>query len=90
MLRLDPTQPTRLIFEDFEGHEIELIVSDAPDVPEVGRARKSQQTLKGAERSRDEHRRHGPDDDPRAFTGRARVRVSRGGQPVSASARSTA
>jgi glyoxalase family protein len=38
MLRLDPTQPTRLIFEDFEGHEIELVVSDAPDAPQLADA----------------------------------------------------
>lgn len=33
MHRLDPTQPTRLSFEDFEGHAVELIVSDVPDRP---------------------------------------------------------
>ncbi|MCW2965351.1 MAG: glyoxalase/bleomycin resistance protein/dioxygenase [Actinomycetia bacterium] len=38
MLRLDPTQPTRLIFEDFEGHEVELMVSDAPDAPRLAEA----------------------------------------------------
>jgi glyoxalase family protein len=38
MLRLDATQPTRLIFEDFEGHEIELAVSDAPDEPQLADA----------------------------------------------------
>jgi glyoxalase family protein len=38
MLRLDPTQPTRLIFEDFEGHEVELMVSDAPDAPQLADA----------------------------------------------------
>lgn len=31
--RLDPSQPTRLTFEDFEGHKVELMVSDAKDVP---------------------------------------------------------
>ena len=35
MLRLDPTQPDRLVFEDFEGHEVELMVSDAEDAPQV-------------------------------------------------------
>jgi glyoxalase family protein len=38
MLRLDPTQPTRLVFEDFEGHEVELMVSDAPDAPQLADA----------------------------------------------------
>src|ERR1700761_6035799 len=38
VLRLDPTQPTRLIFEDFEGHEVELMVSDAPDAPQLADA----------------------------------------------------
>lgn len=31
--RLDPSQPTRLTFEDFEGHKVELMVSDAKDKP---------------------------------------------------------
>jgi glyoxalase family protein len=38
MLRLDPTEPTRLVFEDFEGHEVELMVSDAPDAPQLAEA----------------------------------------------------
>jgi glyoxalase family protein len=38
MLRLDPAQPTQLVFEDFEGHEVELIVSDAPDTPQLAEA----------------------------------------------------
>jgi glyoxalase family protein len=38
MLRLDANQPTRLIFEDFEGHEIELVVSDAADAPQLADA----------------------------------------------------
>ncbi|MFD1881170.1 VOC family protein [Paracoccus pacificus] len=33
MIRLDPTQPTRLVFSDHEGHRVELIESDAPDKP---------------------------------------------------------
>jgi len=38
MLRLDPTQPTSLIFRDFEGHEVELMVTDSPDAPQVADA----------------------------------------------------
>lgn len=38
MLRLDPTQPTSLIFHDFEGHEVELMVSDSSDTPQVADA----------------------------------------------------
>jgi glyoxalase family protein len=38
LLRLDPKEPTRLVFEDFEGHEVELMVSDAPDAPQVAEA----------------------------------------------------
>ena len=33
LIRLDPTQPRRLVFEDFENHKVELIVSDAKDKP---------------------------------------------------------
>ncbi len=33
LIRLNPTQPRRLLFQDFEGHNVELIVSDAPDAP---------------------------------------------------------
>lgn len=32
--RLDPSQPTRLSFHDWEGHLVELIVSDVDDVPQ--------------------------------------------------------
>ncbi len=28
-----PTQPQSLVFRDPEGHEVELMVSDSPDVP---------------------------------------------------------
>lgn len=38
MHRLDPTQPTRLTFEDREGHAVELMVSDAPDQPQAAPA----------------------------------------------------
>lgn len=38
LLRLDPTQPPRLLFEDFEGHFVELIVSDVDDVPKIANA----------------------------------------------------
>lgn len=38
MLRLDPTQPSRLLFKDFEGHDVELVVSDAEDAPQVAEA----------------------------------------------------
>lgn len=38
MLRLDLTQPDRLVFEDFEGHAVELMVSDALDTPQVADA----------------------------------------------------
>ena len=33
LIRLDPTQPRRLVFEDFEGHKVELIATDAKDKP---------------------------------------------------------
>jgi glyoxalase family protein len=33
LIRLDPTQPRRLEFHDFENHKVELIVSDAKDKP---------------------------------------------------------
>ncbi|HWT23299.1 MAG TPA: VOC family protein [Solirubrobacteraceae bacterium] len=33
LLRLDPTQPQSLVFEDPEGHGVELMVSDTPDKP---------------------------------------------------------
>jgi glyoxalase family protein len=33
LLRLDPTQPQSIVFHDPEGHEVELMVSDAPDKP---------------------------------------------------------
>ena len=32
-IRLDPTQPIRLVFEDPEGHQVELMVTDAADAP---------------------------------------------------------
>ncbi|WP_338811330.1 VOC family protein (plasmid) [Agrobacterium leguminum] len=35
LVRLDPTQPRRLLFEDFEGHRVELIATDAKDKPQV-------------------------------------------------------
>jgi len=35
LIRLDPTQPRRLVFEDFEGHVVELIATDAKDKPQV-------------------------------------------------------
>jgi glyoxalase family protein len=38
MLRLDPTQPQSLVFFDPEGHEVELMVSDATDEPLVADA----------------------------------------------------
>ncbi len=38
MLRLDPTQPDSLVFVDPEGHEVELMVSDAGDPPLVAEA----------------------------------------------------
>ena len=38
MLRLDPTQPSSLLFEDYEGHAVELMVSDAQDAPQVADA----------------------------------------------------
>ena len=38
MLRLDPTQPDSLVFFDPEGHEVELMVSDATDPPLVADA----------------------------------------------------
>lgn len=34
LIRLNPTQPRRLIFQDSEGHNVELIVSDAKDAPQ--------------------------------------------------------
>jgi glyoxalase family protein len=33
LLRLDPTQPQSIVFHDPEGHEVELMVSDAKDDP---------------------------------------------------------
>lgn len=33
LIRLDPTQPRRLVFEDFEGHKVELMATDAKDAP---------------------------------------------------------
>jgi glyoxalase family protein len=33
LLRLDPTRPTSLIFSDWEGHEVELMVTDSDDSP---------------------------------------------------------
>ncbi|HWJ86742.1 MAG TPA: VOC family protein [Pelagibacterium sp.] len=33
LMRLDPTQPRRLVFEDFEGHKVELMATDAKDKP---------------------------------------------------------
>lgn len=38
MLRLDPTQPARLLFEDTEGHAVELVVSDVEDAPQAADA----------------------------------------------------
>jgi glyoxalase family protein len=38
MLRLDPTQPQSLVFWDPEGHEVELMVSDTPDPPQIAEA----------------------------------------------------
>jgi glyoxalase family protein len=38
LLRLDPTQPQSLVFSDPEGHEVELMVSDAQDPPLVAEA----------------------------------------------------
>src|SRR5919109_623825 len=38
LLRLDPTQPQSLVFHDPEGHEVELMVSDAKDKPLVADA----------------------------------------------------
>ena len=38
LLRLDPTQPQSLVFHDPEGHEVELMVSDAQDPPLVADA----------------------------------------------------
>jgi glyoxalase family protein len=37
-VRLDPSQPDRLLFEDPIGHAVELMVSDAPDRPLVADA----------------------------------------------------
>lgn len=33
LMRLDPTQPRRLVFQDFEGHWVELMATDAKDKP---------------------------------------------------------
>ncbi len=33
LIRLNPTQPRRLLFQDPEGHNVELMVSDAKDAP---------------------------------------------------------
>jgi len=33
LIRLDPTQPRRLVFQDFEGHNVELMATDAKDPP---------------------------------------------------------
>tara|TARA_A100001391_G_scaffold205236_1_gene204314 strand:+ start:50253 stop:51284 length:1032 start_codon:yes stop_codon:yes gene_type:complete len=33
LMRLDPTQPRRLVFQDFEGHTVELMATDAKDKP---------------------------------------------------------
>ena len=38
LLRLDPTRPTSLIFHDWEGHEVELMVTDSTDAPQVAGA----------------------------------------------------
>jgi glyoxalase family protein len=38
LFRLDPTQPQSLVFHDPEGHEVELMVSDAKDSPLVADA----------------------------------------------------
>jgi glyoxalase family protein len=38
LIRLNPTQPRRLLFQDFEGHNVELIVSDAKDAPQAAPA----------------------------------------------------
>jgi glyoxalase family protein len=38
MLRLDPTQPQSLVFQDPEGHDVELMVSDSPNPPLVAAA----------------------------------------------------
>lgn len=38
MIRLDPAQPYRLLFEDFEGHGVELMVSGAEDAPQTATA----------------------------------------------------
>ena len=38
LLRLDPTSPQSLVFWDPEGHEVELMVSDATDTPLVADA----------------------------------------------------
>lgn len=35
LIRLNPTQPRRLVFQDFEGHNVELIASDAKDAPQA-------------------------------------------------------
>lgn len=35
LIRLNPTQPRRLLFQDGEGHNVELIVSDAKDAPQA-------------------------------------------------------
>lgn len=38
MIRLDPSQPYRLLFEDFEGHGVELMVSDTEYAPQMADA----------------------------------------------------
>ena len=38
LLRLDPTRPTSLIFHDWEGHEVELMVTDCTDAPQLADA----------------------------------------------------
>jgi glyoxalase family protein len=38
LLRLDPTRPTSLIFRDWEGHEVELMVTDSTDAPQLAGA----------------------------------------------------
>ncbi len=38
LLRLDPTRPTSLIFHDWEGHEVELMVTDSADAPQLAAA----------------------------------------------------
>lgn len=35
LYRLDPTQPRRLVFEDPEGHKVELMATDAKDKPQT-------------------------------------------------------